>query len=629
MDDQTFLFPQPHQGAYDRTVYDPFKTEYKDPFGAVCCGAKVSFTLRTEPEVTAVSMLIFREFADVHEILPLTAAGEENGRRLYRAYYTAPDAPELVWYFFRLETADGAQELSCGSEPFQLTVYEAANHWPDWYGEGVSYQIFPDRFRRTHISDASKMVGKRQVHTDWNAPMLYEARQEEPQWCYDFYGGNLRGITEKLDYLQSLSVGTLYLCPIFESSSNHRYNTADYRRIDPMLGNEADFRLLCAEAHKRGIRVMLDGVFNHSGHDSRYFNALGFYDEPGAAQSKDSPYYPWYHFQRWPDLYDAWWGIPSMPAANELNDSYADFIVRGEDSVVRHWLRLGADAWRLDVADELPDEFIAMIRSAMEEEKPDSFLLGEVWEDGSNKIAYSRRRRYLLGRECHGLMNYPFRRAALEYLRGGDAADFFDSMETLREHYPPKTFYSLMNFLSTHDTPRMLTLLGVRPEDSPEEKADRAAFRLSAEQRTLAEERLRLGVLLLYCFPGSPLLYYGDEAGMEGFEDPFNRGTYPWGGEDPDLLQFHRKAGALRSSRVSLRKGDLRYVTAAEHILAFTRSFEGETTLLALNAGDTAVTLALPWGGSLAEDALSRQRFFARNGAVTLTLPPREGVVLI
>ena len=234
----------------------------------------------------------------------------------------------------------------------------------------------------------------------------------------DFFGGTLAGIEEKLEYLKNLGVTTLYLCPIFEAESNHRYNTADYEAVDPLLGTEADFRSLCARAHALGMRVMLDGVFNHTGSNSRYFNVNGFYPDPGAAQSRESPYFSWYTFQSWPDKYDAWWGVRTLPAVNEEHPEYGNFIVDGERSVIRRWLRAGADAWRLDVADELPDEFIARIRAAMAEEKPDSFLLGEVWEDGSNKVAYDRRRKYLLGSETHSLMNYPFRTAALSYQIG-------------------------------------------------------------------------------------------------------------------------------------------------------------------------------------------------------------------
>ena len=294
--------------------------------------------------------------------------------------------------------------------------------------------------------------------------------------------------------------------------------------------------------------------------------------------------------------------------------------------MIRHWLRCGVSGWRLDVADELPDDFIAQIRQVMEEESPDAYLLGEVWEDGSNKIAYSRRRRYLLGRETHGLMNYPLRTALLDYLRGGSAAAFRDTMEELRENYPPAAFYGGLNILGTHDTPRILTLLGAA--QTPETKEARRDFRLSPAQRALAAARLKLAVLLLYTFPGSPTIYYGDEAGVEGFEDPLNRRTYPWGKEDTGLVSLYRTLGALRQSRPSLRGGDLTYLTAEGGVLIFRRTLNGETTYTLLNAGDQPYELALPWPDGLATDGVSLQRFWVQGGTLHLTLPPLDGMIL-
>ena len=295
--------------------------------------------------------------------------------------------------------------------------------------------------------------------------------------------------------------------------------------------------------------------------------------------------------------------------------------------MIRHWLRCGADGWRLDVADELPDDFIEEIRAVMEQEKPDSFLLGEVWEDGSNKIAYSRRRKYLLGRETHGLMNYPLRTAALVYLRGGDAAAFRDAMEEQRENYPPAAFRSGLNILGTHDTPRILTLLGA--DAIPESKEARAACHLSPENRQTAIRRLTLAAMLLYTFPGSPTLYYGDEAGMEGFEDPMNRQGFPWGREDQRLLTLYRTLGKLRKERESLQAGDLTYLTADGGLLVYCRSLNGERTYTALNTGDTPRDVALPWLNGFAVDAVSGQRFWVRDGMLRLTLPPCDGVILI
>ena len=611
------------------TYFDPRDTRCKTPFGAAPCSTEVRFTL-FDDAFCGCELLVYREFAGAEDVCPLPPA--EGG---FSGAYTAPGEGELCWYVFRLTRWDGTLSYlgknglrpdRDGAERWQLTVYEDTAT-PDWFGRGVTYQIFPDRFRRTGTPDVSGMVGRRWLHESWDDQPVFRPDEDGQITNRDFFGGSLAGITEKLDYLQSLSVTTLYLNPIFEAASNHRYDTADYRAIDPLLGDEETFRTLCREAHKRGMRVMLDGVFNHTGSRSRYFNADGFYPELGAAQSQDSPYYDWYSFHPWPTDYDAWWGVKTLPAVNEQRPAYRQFIFKGEDSVVRHWLRCGADGWRLDVADELPGDFIAGIRRAIEDEKPDGYLLGEVWEDGSNKVAYSQRRRYLLGRETHGLMNYPLRTALLRWLGGGDAAEFRESMETLRANYPPAAFYGAMNFLGTHDTPRILTLLGA--EHIPAAKEERAAFALSPAQLARGRAKLRLAGMLLYGFPGSPTLFYGDEAGMQGFEDPLNRGTYPWGREDTGLLDFFRALGRLRKERRSLQSGSLTYIYAQGGGLVITREHEGETTMVALNAGDEALTLTLPWPRGTAEDGLTGQRFLAVNGQLRLSLPPLDGVVLI
>ncbi len=611
------------------TYFDPRDTRCKTPFGAAPCSTEVRFTL-FDDTFCGCELLVYREFAGAEDVCPLPPA--EGG---FAGTYTVPGEGELCWYVFRLTRWDGTLSYlgknglrpdRDGAERWQLTVYEDTAT-PDWFGRGVTYQIFPDRFRRTGTPDVSGMLGRRWLHESWDDQPVFRPDEDGQITNRDFFGGSLAGITEKLDYLQSLSVTTLYLNPIFEAASNHRYDTADYRAIDPLLGDEETFRTLCREAHKRGMRVMLDGVFNHTGSRSRYFNADGFYPELGAAQSQDSPYYDWYSFHPWPTDYDAWWGVKTLPAVNEQRPAYRQFIFKGEDSVVRHWLRCGADGWRLDVADELPGDFIAGIRRAIEDEKPDGYLLGEVWEDGSNKVAYSQRRRYLLGRETHGLMNYPLRTALLRWLGGGDAAEFRESMETLRANYPPAAFYGAMNFLGTHDTPRILTLLGA--EHIPAAKEERAAFALSPAQLARGRAKLRLAGMLLYGFPGSPTLFYGDEAGMQGFEDPLNRGTYPWGREDTGLLDFFRALGRLRKERRSLQSGSLTYIYAQGGGLVITREHEGETTMVALNAGDEALTLMLPWPRGTAEDGLTGQRFLAVNGQLRLSLPPLDGVVLI
>ena len=565
--------------------------------------------------------------------LELPCTGQDGDRNRFSGIFSAPAEPELVWYWFRLFREDGSSILLDRSgyhggenvQSWQLTVYEESST-PAWFGCGVVYQIFPDRFCRLELPDPAGMVGSRTIHENWSdLPDWRPDAQGEVRNC-DFFGGSLQGILSKLDDLADFGVTVLYLNPVFESASNHRYNTADYRAIDPMLGTEEDFRRLCQEAKRRGIQVILDGVFNHTGSQSRYFNADGFYSDTGAAQSPDSPYHHWYSFHPWPTDYDAWWGIRTLPAVQEDAPDYRDFIIRGQDSVVRHWLRAGASGWRLDVADELPDDFIAEIRTAMEETAPDSFLLGEVWEDATTKIAYSMRRRYLLGQELHGVMNYPFRTALIAYLLGGDADEFRETLESLRENYPPHAFYSLMNFLSTHDTPRILTVLGA--DRVPDSKEERAVFRLSPAERQLGLQRVRLAALVLFTFPGAPTVYYGDEAGMEGWEDPFNRAGYPWGQEDSELKFFFSDLAHLRREQPALQTGQLHWRWTAGPLLAFARELDGRLLTTVVNAADTPQTLTLPWFGDTARDLLSGETLSPADNVLPLTLLPHQGLLL-
>ncbi|MCI2055694.1 MAG: glycoside hydrolase family 13 protein [Oscillibacter sp.] len=619
----------------EQFVFDSRCELCKAPYGAVTCAAAVTYHLRPlATEGFSHCSIIFREeFSGKTTQTELFRDGADGERIRFTGTVPAPQQPELVWYHFRFWREDGSGCLldrsgyhSEGSvQEWQLTVYDDSAETPAWFGEGVTYQIFPDRFCRLETPKCDSLIGNRAIHENWDETPEWRPDPDGEIRCRDFFGGSLAGICSRLDDLAALGVTTLYLNPIFYSASNHRYNTADYRRIDPMLGTEDDFRTLCAEAHRRGMRVILDGVFNHTGSDSIYFNADGHFPELGAAQSQDSRYAGWYHFSHWPDQYDAWWGIRTLPAVEESNPDYRAFIAGGEDSVVRHWLNAGADGWRLDVADELPDDFISDIRTAVTQTKPDGLLLGEVWEDGSNKIAYSQRRKYLLGSETHGLMNYPFRTAALAWLQGGSALDFCEAMETIREHYPRPAFYAAMNFLGTHDTPRILSLLGSAAV--PSDRDGRAHFRLSAEEYARGQALLKLAAVLLFAFPGSPTIFYGDEAGVQGFEDPFNRGTYPWGHEDDALRSWYRLLGKLRHERVSLRRGELRWLCVQGRAMAFLREVDGEQTVAVLNAGDEPTTVEFQWDGGALRDALSGTELTPVDGKLIFALAPRSSML--
>ena len=577
--------------------FDPFDLQCKKPFGAVPSGTAVRFALRPDRAEGFSRALLFARFEQrfgetLTLELPLRACA--GGKDIFAGKLNVGDYVGLVWYTLRLERLDGH---SWQSPEYQLTVYDPTDQPASWFGEGITYQIFPDRFCRLSVPDPAGMVGGRTVHQNWDAEPDYLPDETGEIRNRDFFGGSLAGIRSRLPYLHKLGVDTLYFCPIFEAAENHRYGTGDYEKIDPMLGTNADFTALCDAAHALGMRVMLDGVFNHTGYVSRYFNGDGSYPEAGAAQSQDSPYYPWFRFERWPHKYDCWWGIYSLPGVEESCPDYVNYIAAGQNSIVRRWLRAGADAWRLDVADELPDDFLRAIHAAARAEKPDAVIVGEVWEDGSNKIAYNVRRKHIWGGHCDGLMNYPFRTALLNWLQGGDAGDFKTAMETLREHYPHWAFYSAMNSLGTHDTPRILTLLGEGGDRRELSRDWRHAHRLDSEQRRKAADLLKLAAVILYAFPGSPTVYYGDEAGMEGFEDPFNRRTFPWGGEDRELTGWFAALGKARHRYSALRSGGIRWLRAEGAVLAFVRGKGAGAVLAAANRGDTAARLT--WQGQV------------------------------
>ncbi len=588
-------------------IFNARDEAYKRPYGAAEAGGTVVFCLYPERYhgVYEASLFIAEDGNDREQRrIPLQWRGLEGCRDHYEGAYTVP-RPGLYWYYFRVSTSHGVFYISRGygskgemaaelSARFQLTAYDGAYKVPRWFGEGITYNIFPDRFRRTSVPPEDGYPAERHVHKNWGDVPDYRPDKRGEILNNDFFGGSLRGITEKLDYLASLRVSTLYLNPIFEAFSNHRYDTGDYKKIDPMLGTEEDFATLCAEAAERGIRVMLDGVFNHTGFDSRYFNGRGHYPGQGAHQSKDSPYFDWFDFQEWPDKYSSWWGIYTLPQVREDSPAYIDYIIEGEDSVIRHWLRLGASGWRLDVADELPDWFIQKIDAVVKEEKPDGLVLGEVWEDASNKVAYDERRRYFQGGELDSVMNYPLREAILAFVTGGTAEHFAERIETLRENYPHDIFYNLMNIIGTHDTPRILSVLGGEPDVWEMDRDYRAYHMLPPGVLEGAKRRLRLAAVLQFTMPGSPCIYYGDEAGMQGYEDPFNRRTYPWGKEDPEILSFYRMLCETRDGSAALRRGDLHFIRMDEGVLVYARCIGEECVIIAVNREGDMRSVFLP-----------------------------------
>lgn len=601
---------------FEQSIYTSRDTACKQPYGAVAAGQTVNFSVYPTREVFLRGVTLYISEDGKEPIAyPMHWGGLRGDRDHYCTTFT-PETPGLYWYYFAVEDRHGARTYICrgaagvGYESdtvqdlYQLTVFDGSYAVADWFGRGITYNIFPDRFCRTEVPPKEGYRAHREVHDNWNDLPVYQPDAHGEILNNDFFGGSLKGVLSKLDYLASLHVQTIYFNPIFEAYSNHRYDTGNYKNIDPMMGTEEDFKELCAEAKKRGMRVILDGVFSHNGYDSVYFNARGHYDSVGAFQSQESPYYEWYDFSHWPDQYSSWWGIYTLPQVNELNPKYLDYIIEDEDSVIRRWLRLGAAGWRLDVADELPDEFIAKLNAAARREKPDALVVGEVWEDASNKISYSVRRRYFQGGELDSVMNYPLRDGVMSFLGGSPAEDFAEKMECLRENYPRAVFYNLMNIIGTHDTPRALTVMGAKPEDWSGSRDHRAGARLIGEDLIAARRKMYLAAVIQFTMPGSPTIYYGDEAGLQGFEDPFNRRTYPWGNEDGSLLDFYRKLCAVRTQSSALTDGEIAFRKAEGGLLIYERWDAQEHLYIVINRDDEAV-VRLPCHA--AEDLLDDQ----------------------
>ncbi len=565
---------------------------YRSPFGSVACESEVTLSLAVAEVGIPESIKLVTSLGEHFMHYESTIAGSD----IYSVKITMPSAPLKLYYYFRLETPDGTLYYGNSDEAFggigriwdnipekcyQITVYSADYKTPDWFKKSVCYQIFPDRFARSGDFLGDKSYAKKRT---WGDVPFYKREQFGNVYdCSDFFGGNLLGICEKLPYLADLGIGAIYLNPIFSAYSNHRYDTGDYEKIDPMLGTNADFERLCLEAEKLGIRIILDGVFNHTGSDSKYFNKNDTYSCVGAYQSKSSPYYDWYRFFDYPDRYESWWGMDTLPQVEENNEDFRKYILSGDDAIVKKWLRMGASGWRLDVADELPDSFIRELRENVKKTNRDAVIIGEVWEDASNKIAYGKEREYLLGYELDSVMNYPLRNALIDFaLERIDAKEFDLRLTSLRENYPKETFYSLLNFLSSHDVERILTVMG---DFFPDNKDEMAVFTLSGDDLKIAKARLVALYRILFTLPGVPCLFYGDELGVQGFGDPFCRSCFPKDGGDKDIFDEVKSLIKMRNSNKVLTEGSLETVYTYSGGYGFLRSGDGEHILTLTSFG--------------------------------------------
>ena len=565
-------------------IHDSRRAEFRSLFGAAKCGSELRLAfLRRGGRITRAELVLWGD--DFEHSWSM----EQDGNQYY-VNLTLPETPDALWYAFYVETESSAHWLCPDDsgftgrivprreEGFRLTVYDPAFETPGWFRRSVMYQIFPDRFGFSDDDTAEKGIAYHEsigqfpeLHKSLDEPVRYLPRSFERAYSPDdFYGGTFRGIEQKLPYLKALGVSCLYLNPIVEARSNHRYDASDYTRPDPILGTTEDFERLCASASEQGIRIILDGVYSHTGSDSRYFDRYGNYGGEGACSGPDSPYYSWYDFRHFPDDYRCWWGFEDLPEVNEHDPKWQHDIITGDNSVMKLWLRRGAAGWRLDVADELPDDVLALMRRAVKATKPDAPIIGEVWEDAVVKESYGARRRYALGLALDSVMNYPLRAAVLDFVHGRSSAyGLRDFLTAQQMNYPKPLYYALMNLLGSHDVSRLKTALATPLDLRAMTREEQLKVQITDTDRKRAEAMERMVAALQFALPGVPSIYYGDEQGMEGVGDPFNR--LPFRENDPDLHDWYAGLSAMRNAAPALSTGHARFFAASSDVLLVLR----------------------------------------------------------
>ena len=521
--------------------------------------------------------------------------GLEVGYEIYKVKISADTLGAGLYFGSACVTVQGEKYESSGcyeslafskckktAKNFQITVTDFKYVLPKLKNRGIIYHIFVDRFARSLKTE--QFVDE---NIDWEYIPEYPEYPGAPIKNKTFFGGSLYGIIEKLDHIKSLGASLIYLSPIFLSPSNHRYDTSDYMTVDPRVGGESALRELILEAKKRGIGIILDGVFNHTGSDSIYFNKENSFDSIGAYQSRDSEYFEWYNFSDHPHKYECWWGIEILPRIKPDIPSCRRYFT-GKGGVIEKYSELGVMGFRLDVADELSDEFISAIKHRLSKHG-NKLLYGEVWEDASNKIAYGKRKRYYLGDELDGVMNYPLREGLIEFVKSKNSAKLRYALEEVYLNAPSRISNMQMNLLGSHDTARILTVLGT--ESLSGQNSELRKRKLTPQMLGIATERLKSLYTVLISLPGIPMVYYGDEAGMEGYSDPFNRMPYPWGYENDILLSHYQKLGRIRSSCNAFSMGEFHLIQLDDGILVFSRILGEEKYITVYNNFDFNVFL--------------------------------------
>jgi glycosidase len=635
---------------------------YRVPGAAVTTGTPVTLRFRTfHDDVTDVTMRLWSTADEAQTLVPMdlvaTTDDEPYGYDWWQATLPAYDHTTIVYYRFIVRDGadedfyedddlfDGGWGMAYDDSPdysFQIDVYDPAFETPDWMKDAVVYQIFPDRFYngdpKNDADPADPTVYDNQVLPKaWDELPEGYCRAYEDFTCEegplgrDFFGGDLQGVKDKLDYLADLGVTAIYFNPIFQAPSNHLYDTTDYFRIDPYFGSKGTFQSMLEQAAERGIHIILDGVFNHTSSDSLYFDRYSRYPKDGAYETMDSRYYDWYTFFDWPDDYNSWWGFDSLPVLTEIQE-VRDFIYGDDRSVARWWIGEGAAGWRLDVAPEKSHGWWQEFRPQVKSVNPDAVILGEIWDDASP---------WILGDEFDSTMNYRFRRALLGFLNGDSSdpnqgairglnPDEFNSvLQSIKEDYPPPAYETAMNLVSSHDTQRILWALtpGARNREDKE---------FNGVNLAEGKEKLKLLAIMQMTMPGAPTVYYGDEVGLTGDTDPDDRRPFPWGNEDLDLLDHYQTLIGLRHDYSFLRTGsyDRLYTHNDDGTYAYGRKDASGAAVVAVNRDTAAHDLAIDLNGYIPEgtvltDGLSGGTYTVSGGQVVVSVAGRWGAILI
>ena len=573
------IFNKSTKGAVKQNV----NVTYQVKIANIILLDKIYFVYTQDSTNKTTKLLMTKvDIKDGYSIYEITVKYQKVG---HYWYHFEINEGQKTYFLQKTPTFDAEPVYILHNQYMQL-VYKNDSKTTKEFQGGVMYHIFVDRFNKYGKVTAKPNTVLRK---DWGGEVnSYIGQSDIPN--NEFFGGNLKGIIHKLDYLKSLNVNTIYLSPIFESPSNHKYDTADYSKIDSMFGNMQDLQDLISQAKQKNINIILDGVFNHTGSDSVYFNKLSTYDSLGAYQSKSSKYFNWYNFSEWPNKYDCWWGVKILPQINENNPEFIKFMTY-KDGIVPKYMRMGLLGFRLDVVDELSQKFLDALCKCIRKVKKDAIIIGEVWEDASNKIAYSERRQYFLGDELDSVMNYPLKNAIIDYVKTGRVQTLLSTINMLKDHYPKNVQNNLMNILGTHDTARILTVLGLNNVDNNSGYGKQNRYLTDIEYNN-AVKLLKQASLLQYTLMGVPCIYYGDEAGLQGIGDPFNRACFPWGKEDKQLLTWYTSLGKLRENNV-FKDGETNILYCDGGVICFERAKKENRIIVAINKNEEAFEINL------------------------------------